>query len=40
MTLSALDVRDVAQIEAARTFAHEPNGGPIVPLSGLSVIAI
>jgi putative ABC transport system substrate-binding protein len=37
-TLSALDVRDAAEIERAVTaFAREPNGGLIVPLSGLAI---
>ncbi len=38
MTLSALDVRDAAEIEnTVSAFAHEPNGGLIVPLSGLAI---
>ena len=38
-TLSALDVRDAAEIERTVTaFAREPNGGLIVPLSGLAII--
>ena len=37
-TLSALDVRDAAEIERTVTaFAGEPNGGLIVPLSGLAI---
>jgi putative ABC transport system substrate-binding protein len=36
--LSALDVRDAAEIERTVTaFAGEPNGGLIVPLSGLAI---
>jgi ABC-type uncharacterized transport system substrate-binding protein len=38
MTLSAVDVRDAAELEnTVRAFAHEPNGGLIVPLSGLAI---
>jgi putative tryptophan/tyrosine transport system substrate-binding protein len=38
MTLSAVDVRDAAEIEDTVTaIAHEPNGGLIVPLSGLAI---
>jgi putative ABC transport system substrate-binding protein len=38
MTLSAVDVRDAAEIkDTVRAFAHEPNGGLIVPLSGLAI---
>jgi putative ABC transport system substrate-binding protein len=37
-TLSALDVRDAAEIErAVATFAREPHSGLIVPLSGLAI---
>jgi putative ABC transport system substrate-binding protein len=37
-TLTALDVRDAGEIERAVTaFGREPNGGLIVPLSGLAI---
>jgi putative tryptophan/tyrosine transport system substrate-binding protein len=37
-TLTALDVRDAAEIERTVTaFSHEPNSGLIVPLSGLAI---
>ena len=37
-TLSALDVRDAGEIERTVTaFAQEPNGGLIVPRSGLAI---
>jgi ABC-type uncharacterized transport system substrate-binding protein len=38
MTLSALDVRDAAEIEhTVSAFSREPNSGLIVPLSGLAI---
>ena len=38
ITLRALDVRDAAEIERTVTaFSQEPNGGLIVPLSGLAI---